>query len=90
MLGVRPLQCPVKDYVGMGRKATDSKPAHLRTGVATALALLVFGLGLYALAQGLLQGRLVFIAESVVPLLLGGWALRLLVLYWVATRKGGA
>ena len=74
----------------MRRKATDSKPARLGAGVGTALALLVFGLGLYALAQGVLQRRLVFIVESVVPLLLGGWALRLLVLYWVATRRGGA
>ena len=74
----------------MSNNFTPIKSGHIKTGIASALALLVFVLGLYALVQGILQKRLVFVIESVVPLLLGGWALWVLVRYWIAVLKGRA
>jgi hypothetical protein len=74
----------------MSGPPTNAKSAHIKAGVGSAVALLVFGLGVYALAQGILQGKPAFVIESVVPIILGGWALRVLAGYWLAVRKGGA
>jgi hypothetical protein len=74
----------------MSDAPANPKSAHVKAGIGSAVALLVFGLGVYALAQGILQRRLVFVVESVVPIIFGGWALRVLVGYWMAVRKGGA
>ena len=74
----------------MPGNSINTKSAHIKIGIASAVALLVFGLGVYALVQGILQKRLVFVVESVVPIMLGGWALWVLVGYWIAVRKGGA
>ncbi len=57
----------------MPGNSTNTKSTHIKTGIASAVALLVFGLGVYALVQGILQKRLVFVIESVVPIMLGGW-----------------
>ena len=74
----------------MSGASANTKSAHIKAGIGSAVALLVFGLGVYALVQGVLQKKLVFVIESVVPIVLGGWALRVLVGYWVAVRKSGA
>lgn len=67
----------------------STKSAHVRAGVGSAAALLVFGLGVYALTQGVIQRRPVLVIESVAPLIFGGWALRVLAGYWMAARGGG-
>ena len=74
----------------MSGAPANTKSAHIKAGMGSAVALLVFGLGVYALAQGILQKKPVFVIESVTPTILSGWALRVLVGYWMAVRKGGA
>ena len=73
----------------MSGAPANTKSAHIKAGVGSAVALLVFGLGVYALTQGIIQRRPVFVIESVVPIVLGGWALRVLAGYWMAVRRGG-
>lgn len=55
--------------------------------IATAFAMAVFILGLYAVAQFLTTARVVHIAQAFVPLVFGGWSLCVLAKHWYCVFK---
>ncbi len=55
----------------------------IRITIGTVIALAVLGVGMYALAQGVIHRRMIYIVESFGALLLGGIGLKVMVKFWI-------